>query len=138
MKIKFLALVLIIFSAYQISCSTLETKKAPANPEWEEVEKKYKSLESEGNFAEMEAYSNKLSAFEWAKWQTNQIKFMLGTSLYMQQKYAEALKVFSELKDTAPFTNKTHIMAGAASLAESKYNDALKWIFSVYLKLEID
>ena len=136
MKIKFLALVLIIFSAYQISCSTLETKKAPANPEWEEVEKKYKSLESEGNFAEMEAYSNKLSAFEWAKWQTNQIKFMLGTSLYMQQKYAEALKVFSELKDTAPFTNKTHIMAGAASLAESKYNDALKWIFSVYLKLE--
>lgn len=137
MKIRFLALVLIVFSAsFQISCSTIETNATPANPEWEEVEAKYKSLESEKDFAEMENYSKELSAFEWAKWQTNQIKFMLASALYNQKKYGEALKVLEELKDVAPFTHKTHVMAGNAALAEKNYNDALKWIFSVYLKLE--
>ena len=137
MKIRFLAIVLIVVSAlFQVSCSTLEANETPANPEWEEVEAKYKSLESENNFAEMESYSKELFAFEWAKWQTNQIKFMLASALYNQKKYGEALKVLEELKDVAPFTHKTHLMAGNAALAEKNYNDALKWIFSVYLKLE--
>ena len=108
MKIRFLAIVLIVVSAlFQVSCSTLEANETPANPEWEEVEAKYKSLESENNFAEMESYSKELFAFEWAKWQTNQIKFMLASALYNQKKYAEALKVLEELKDVAPFTHKT-------------------------------
>ncbi|MBO7127544.1 ABC transporter substrate-binding protein [bacterium] len=137
MKIRLFALVLIFISAlFQISCSTLEANETPANPEWEEVEAKYKSLESEKNFTEMESYSKELFAFEWAKWQINQIKFMLASALYNQQKYGEALKVLEELKDVAPFTHKTHVMAGNAALAEKNYNDALKWIFSVYLKLE--
>ena len=137
MKIRFFAIVLIVVSAlFQVSCSTLEANETPANPEWEEVEAKYKSLESENNFAEMESYSKELFAFEWAKWQTNQIKFMLASALYNQKKYGEALKVLEELKDVAPFTHKTHLMAGNAALAEKNYNDALKWIFSVYLKLD--
>ncbi len=137
MKIRFLALVLIVSSVlFQVSCSTLEANETPANPEWEEVETKYKSLESEKNFAEIEAYSKELFAFEWAKWQTNQIKFMLASALYNQKKYGEALEVLKELKDVAPYTHKTHLMAGNAALAEKNYNDALKWIFSVYLKLE--
>lgn len=137
MKIRFLALVLIVSSVlFQVSCSTLEANETPANPEWEEVEAKYKSLESENNFAEIEAYSKELFAFEWAKWQTNQIKFMLASALYNQKKYGEALEVLKELKDVAPYTHKTHLMAGNAALAEKNYNDALKWIFSVYLKLE--
>ena len=137
MKIRLFALVLIFISAlFQISCSTLEANETPANPEWEEVETKYKSLESEKNFVEMESYSKELFAFEWAKWQTNQIKFMLASALYNQKKYGEALKVLEELKDVAPFTHKTHFMAGNAALAEKNYNDALKWIFSVYLKLD--
>ena len=137
MKIRFFAIVLIVVSAlFQVSCSTLEANETPANPEWEEVEAKYKSLESENNFAEMESYSKELFAFEWAKWQTNQIKFMLASALYNQKKYGEALKVLEELKDVAPFTHKTHVMAGNAALAEKNYNDALKWVFSVYLKLE--
>jgi ABC-type branched-subunit amino acid transport system substrate-binding protein len=137
MKIRLFAFVLILISAlFQTGCSTLEANETPANPEWEEVETKYKSLESENNFAEMESYSKELFAFEWAKWQTNQIKFMLASALYNQKKYGEALKVLEELKDVAPFTHKTHLMAGNAALAEKNYNDALKWIFSVYLKLE--
>ena len=137
MKIRFFSLFLIVLSAsFQISCSTLEMDETPDNPEWEEVEAKYKSLESEGNFSGIEAYSQELSAFEWAKWQTNQIKFMLASALYNQKKYTEALKVLGELKNVAPFTHKTHVLAGNAALAEKEYNDALKWIFSVYLKLD--
>jgi ABC-type branched-subunit amino acid transport system substrate-binding protein len=137
MKMRFLTLVLIVIAvSFQVSCSTIEANETPANPEWEEVETKYKSLESEKNFAEIEAYSKELAAFEWAKWQTNHIKFMLATALYRQQKYGESLKVFEELKDVAPFTHKTHVMAGDAALAEKNYNEALKWIFSVYLKLD--
>ena len=137
MKIRLFALVLILISILlQTSCSTLETNETPANPEWEEVEAKYKSLESDGNFTEIEAYSKEISVFEWAKWQMNHIKFMLASALYNQQKYSEALKIFEELKDVAPFATKTHVMAGFAALAEKKYNDSLKWVFSVYLKLE--
>lgn len=137
MKIKFLMLVFAVISAsFFISCSTIEANETPANPEWEEVETKYKSLESEKNFAEMENYSKELSAFKWAKWQQNHINFMMASALYNQQKYAEALKIFGELRQTPPFTNRTHIMAGDAALAEKKYDDALKWTLSVYLKLE--
>ena len=137
MKMRFLTLVLVVIAvSFQVSCSTIEANETPANPEWEEVETKYKSLESEKNFAEIEAYSKELAAFEWAKWQTNHIKFMLATALYRQQKYGESLKVFEELKDVAPFTHKTHVMAGDAALSEKNYNEALKWIFSVYLKLD--
>ena len=137
MKIRILTFVLIVLSAlFQTSCSTLEANETPANPKWEEVETKYKSLESEKKFSEIEAYSKELSAFEWAKWQQNHIKFMLASALYNQQKYGEALTVFEELKHVAPFKNQTHVMAGTASLAEKNYSDALKWVFSVYLKLE--
>jgi len=137
MKIRLLTFVLILLSAsFQISCSTLESNETPEIPEWEEVEANYNSLESEKNFAGIEAYSKELSAFEWAKWQTHHIKFMLASALYNQKRYSEALQVFQELKDVAPFTLKTHLMAGEAALAEKNYNDALKWIFSVYLKLE--
>ena len=139
MKIRFLTLFLTVIAVlFQISCSTIEANETPANPEWEEVEAKYKSLESDKNFAEIEAYAKELSAFEWAKWQTNQIKFMLASALYNQKKYGEALEVFKDLKNVAPFTHKTHVMAGDAALAEKKYSDALKWIFSVYLKLDKD
>ena len=137
MKIRFLALVLIVVSAlFQTSCSSLEANETPENPEWEDVETKSKSLESEGNFAELEAYAKELSALDWANWQKNQIKFMLASALYNQKKYGEALEVFKDLKNVAPFTHKTHVMAGDAALAEKKYNDALKWVFSVYLKLD--
>ena len=137
MKIRFLVLVFAVLSAsFFISCSTIEANETPANPEWEEVETKYKSLESEKNFAEMENYSNELFSFKWAKWQQNHINFMMASALYNQQKYAEALKIFEELRQTPPFTNRTHIMAGDAALAEKKYDDALKWTLSVYLKLE--
>ncbi|MBO4711565.1 hypothetical protein J5681_06590 [bacterium] len=137
MKIKFFTIIgMVALALFQISCSTLETNETPENPDWETVEAKYKSLESDNNFAEMETYSKELSAFEWAKWQQNHIKFMLASALFGQQKYGEALKIFRELKDVAPFIHKTHIMAGAASLAEKNYSDALKWVFSVYLKLE--
>ena len=137
MKIRFLALVFAVLSAsFFISCSTIEANETPANPEWEEVETKYKSLESEKNFTEMENYSKELSSFKWAKWQQNHINFMMASALYNQQKYAEALKIFEELRQTPPFTNRTHIMAGDAALAEKKYDDALKWTLSVYLKLE--
>lgn len=137
MKIRFFAFFLIVFLAsFQISCSTIEANETPSNPKWDEVEAKYKSLESEKKFAEMESYSKELSAFEWAKWQTNRIKFMLAEALYNQKKYSEALEIFEELKDIEPFSQKTRVMAGFASLAEKKYSDALKWVFSVYLKLE--
>ena len=137
MKIRFLAFVLIAVSLlFQISCSSIEANETPENPEWDDVEAKYKSLESEGNFAELEAYAKELSALEWAKWQTNQIKFILASALYNQKKYGEALEVFKDIKNVAPFINKTHLMAGNAALAEKKYNDTLKWIFSVYLKLD--
>ena len=139
MKIRLFVLVLAVISvSFQISCSTLETNNTPSNPKWEDVEAKYKSLESEGKFAEIESYSQELSAFEWAKWQTNHIKFMLSSALYNQQKYGEALKIFEELRQTPPFTNRVHVMAGAAALYEKKYDDALKWILSVYLKLDKD
>ena len=137
MKIRSFVFFLVVFTAlFLISCSSVEANETPANPEWEEVEAKYKSLESEGNFAEMESYSKELLAFEWAKWQTSQIKFMLASALYSQKKYGEALEVFGELKNVAPFTHRTHVMAGDAALAEKKYDDALKWIFTVYLKLD--
>lgn len=137
MKIKFLMLVFAVISAsFFISCSTIEANETPLNPEWEKVETKYKSLESEKNFEEMENYSKELSAFKWAKWQQNHINFMMASALYNQQKYVEALKIFEELRQTPPFTNRTHIMAGDAALAEKKYDDALKWTLSVYLKLE--
>ena len=137
MKIRFLALILIVVSAlFQTSCSSLEANETPENPEWEDVETKSKALESEGNFAELEAYAKELSALDWANWQKNQIKFMLASALYNQKKYGEALEVFKDLKNVAPFTHKTHVMAGDAALAEKKYNDALKWVFSVYLKLD--
>lgn len=136
---RFLTLVLIILSvSFLAGCSTVEANETPANPEWEEVEAKYKSLESEKNFAEIEAYAKELSAMEWANWQKNHIKFMLASALYNQKKYGEALEVFKDLKNVAPFTNKTHTMAGNAALAEKQYNDALKWVFSVYLKLDKD
>ena len=139
MKMRFFTLILIVIAAsFQISCSSIEANETPENPEWEDVEAKYKSLESEKNFAEIEAYAKELSALDWANWQKNQIKFMLASALYNQKKYAEALPVFKDLKNVAPFTHKTHVMAGDAALAEKQYNDALKWVFSVYLKLDKD
>ena len=136
MKIRFFIFVFAVVSVFLISCSSLEMNETPANPEWEEVETKYKSLESENKFEEIEVYSKELAAFEWAKWQTNKIKFMLASALYSQKKFAEALEIFEELRQTPPFTNKTHDMAGEAALAETKYDDALKWTLSVYLTLD--
>ena len=135
MKIKFFIFIFIVVSVFQTSCSSLETSDTPANPEWETVEARYKSLESEGNFAEMETYSKELSAFEWANWQKNHIKFMLASALFKQNRNAEALEIFEELRQTQPFANRTHLMAGSAALAEKKYEDSLKWVLSIYLKL---
>ena len=137
MKIRLLTFIWVVFSVlFLISCSSVDPNDKPEKPEWTEVEAKYKSLESEENFVEMESYSKEILASEWAKWQIHHIKFMLASALYNQQKYGEALEVFGDLKDVAPFTHKTHVMAGAAALAEKKYEDVLKWIFPVYLKLE--
>ena len=135
MKIKFFIFIFIVVSVFQTSCSSLETSDTPANPEWETVEARYKSLESEGNFAEMETYSKELSAFEWANWQKNHIKFMLASALFKQNRNAEALEIFEELRQTQPFANRTHLMAGSAALAEKKYEESLKWVLSIYLKL---
>ena len=136
MKIKFFIFIFIVVAVFQTSCSSLEMSETPANPEWETVEARYKSLESEGNFAEIETYSKELSSFEWANWQKNHIKFMLASALFRQNKNSEALEIFEELRQVQPFAGKTHLMAGEAALAEKKYDDALKWVLSIYLKLQ--
>jgi len=137
MKIRLLTFISVVFSVlFLINCSSLPHDETSENDKWEEVETKYKSLESEENFVEMEFYSKDLLTSDWAQWQIHYIKFMLASALYNQKKYGEALEVFADLKDVAPFTHRTHVMAGAAALAEKKYEDALKWVFPVYLKLE--
>ena len=138
MKIRLLTFISVVFSVLFliISCSSLPPDETPENDNWEEIEAKYKLLESEENYVEMESYSKDLLTSEWAKWQIHYIKFMLASALYNQKKYGEALEVFGDLKDVAPFTHRTHVMAGAAALSEKKYEDALKWVFPVYLKLE--
>ena len=136
MKIRVFIFILIVIAVFQTSCTSLESAGNPVNPAWEEVEDKYKSLESEEKFTEIEAYSKELSAFEWAKWQRSHINFMLGTALFKQKKYAEALEIFEDLRNVAPFTSRTHLMAGESALAEKKYDDSIKWILSVYLKLQ--
>ena len=136
MKIRFFIFFLIVVLLFQTSCSSIEAGGTPVNPEWDTVEARYKSLESEGNFAEIEAYSKEISAFEWANWQKNHIKFMLASALFKQNRNAEALEIFEELRHVQPFANRTHLMAGDASLAEKKYEDAIKWVLSVYLKLQ--
>ena len=136
MKIRFFIFIFIVVSVFQTSCSSLETNETPANPDWETVEARYKSLEAENDFAGIEAYSKELSAFEWAKWQTNQIKFMLASSLFKQNRNAEALEIFEELHQVQPFATRTHLMAGTAALAEKKYEDSIKWVLGVYTKLQ--
>ncbi|MBP5406140.1 ABC transporter substrate-binding protein [bacterium] len=135
MKVRFFIFVFIVVPVFLTNCSTLETNETPANPDWEDVEATYNSLESAQNFAEIESYSKELSAFKWAKWQTNHINFMLASSLFRQNRNAEALEIFKELRYVQPFAHMTHRMAGEAALAEKKYEDAIKWVLSVYLKL---
>ena len=135
MKVRFLIFVFIVVPVFLTTCSTLETNETPANPDWEDVEATYNSLESEQNFVEIESYSKELSAFKWAKWQTNHINFMLASSLFRQNRNAEALEIFKELRYVQPFAHMTHRMAGEAALAEKKYEDAIKWVLSIYLKL---
>jgi len=136
MKIRFFIFVLIVVSVFQTSCSSLESKETPANPDWETVEARYKSMEAEGNFAGIEAYSAELEAFEWADWQKNHIKFMQASALFRQGRNAESLEIFEKISYAKPFVNRTHLMAGEAALAEKKYDDALKWVLSVYTKLQ--
>ena len=64
MKVRFLIFVFIVVPVFLTTCSTLETNEAPANPDWEDVEATYNSLESEQNFVEIESYSKELSAFK--------------------------------------------------------------------------
>ena len=134
MKKRFLTVFAVLFLiVLQMSCTSIESAGTQMNPPWETVVDKYNSLESEENFAGIEAYSRELAVYNWSQWQTNHINFMLGSALFRQQKYSEALKVFENLRNVAPFTSRTHLMAGEAALAEKKYDDSVKWILSVYL-----
>lgn len=102
---------------------------------WEEVEAKYHSLEKVSDHSEIENLSKELMVLKWAKWQQDFIKFKLAKALFNKNDFAGALETFNDLKGVKPFVNETHLLAGESALKTGSYDEALKWVLSVYLKL---
>lgn len=124
-----------LFLIFLVSCS-YTTAVASAEPDWGDVEKRVSELDAANDSAGVLEYTDSLSGFKWAKWQLNHLAFWKGRALFKMGKYRESLPVFETIKDTAPFTVETHMMAGEAAFNEKQYNDALKWILHVYTALE--
>ncbi|MGI6393554.1 MAG: hypothetical protein ACOX2F_02290 [bacterium] len=132
------ATVLATMISLVLSCSYVSRPVLTDELTWEEVEAKYRAFETAEDFDGIEHFSIKMLEQRWATWQFNFIKFKLAKSFHSSGKHEQALEIFHELRSVAPFVNEVHLLAGESALKLKKYDDALKWTLTIYLKLNKD
>ncbi|HQO91807.1 MAG TPA: hypothetical protein PLX56_05720 [bacterium] len=137
MKRSTTSLLILMTALFFVSACSYVTRPVSSTPEltWEEVEAKYHSLEAVPDHAGIETFSGEMLKLKWAKWQYEFIKFKLAKSFFNRGEYDRSLEIFNELKGVKPFVNETHLTAGEAALKTGQYDEALKWVLSIYLKL---
>lgn len=120
-----------------VSCSYVTRPAIEAKEvTWEEVEAGFHKLESAKDPVKVEEFARKMLTENWAEWQIDVLKYKLAVALYDQNSFEKSLNILNQLKDVKYEKKNIHLTAGSASLKLKKYDDALRWVLSIYLDLD--
>lgn len=120
-----------------VSCSYVTRPAIEAKEvTWEEVEAGFHKLESAKDPVKTEEFARKMLAENWAQWQIDVLKYKLAMALYDQNHYEKTLNILNQLKDVKYEKKTIHLTAGSASLKLKRYDDALRWVLTIYLDLD--
>lgn len=134
---KFVFTIIAVSIISVVSCSYVTRPAIEAKEvTWEEVEAGFSKLELAKEPAKIEDFARKMLTENWAQWQTDILKYKLAIALYDQNQYEKALNVLNQLKDVEYEKKNIHLTAGSASLKLKRYDDALRWVLTIYLDLD--
>ncbi|HRZ78803.1 MAG TPA: hypothetical protein P5044_02240 [bacterium] len=120
-----------------VSCSYVTRPAIEAKEvTWEEVEAGFHKLESAKDPVKTEEFARKMLTENWAQWQIDVLKYKLAIALYDQNLFEKSLNVLNQLKDVKYEKKNIHLTAGNASLKLKRYDDALRWVLTIYLDLD--